>query len=493
LLFLKLRNTDQKKSIMSFKLFIASTFGLIKSTAKLETAHEALHADYQMFLAFEKSAELKEYNELDKLVKSPAFFQNKKEIQHSVFKGSKEAAELAEYKKLSKNRRLQKFYATLNSEELKRFDRISGSETMKKYKELKTGVEKHSLAALKDMDKQSKEFALYTEFEKLKDSDDLVFFRNFRKSAAYKNYELMLNSANHQRHEELMKITGSDKFKARVAYLEDNHKWEKAEEHAKEVRYAELKKSPQLVNYLKYNSSNAFDFFRNWELVFEDRFKSGKLDTTNWTTQTHSASQTLGRNFSQLGDLQAFTEGRNVSVELNTMKIEVRKEKTRGMQWQIPFGFMEQEFDYSSGVVSTAGTEWWKHGILEAKVKYAPSAHLIDAIYLLGEQNSPQINLIEMGVKNRVGLLTKSSDGIQAECESISGLKVGEFYIFRLEWNAQSLVWKINEREILTLSNSVPAFKMHLNAASIVVSEPTELPHRFEIDWVRFYQHKQKV
>ena len=478
---------------MSFKLFIASTFGLIKSTAKLETAHEALHADYQMFCEFEKSAELKEYNELDKLVKSPTFLQSKKEIQHLVFKGSKEAAELAEFRKLSKNSRLQKFYTTLNSDELKRFDRISGSEIMKKYKELKTGVEKHSLAALKNMDKNSKEYVLYTEFEKLKDSDDLVFFREFRKSAAYKNYELMLNSAEHKRHEELTKITDSDKFKARVAYLEDTHKWEKTEEHAKEVRYAELKKMPQLVNYLKYNSSNAFDFFRNWELVFEDRFKSGKLDSTNWMTQTHAASQTIGRNFSQPGDLQAFTEGRNVSVELNTLKIEVRKEKTHGMQWKVPFGFMEQEFDYSSGVVSTAGTEWWKHGILEAKVKYAPSNHLVDAIYLLGEQNSPQINLVEMGVKNRVGLLTKSNDTIQAECESISGLKVGEFYIFRLEWNAHSLVWKINDREILSVTNHVPAVKMHLNAASIVVSEPTDLPHRFEIDWVRFYQHKQKA
>jgi len=250
---------------------------------------------------------------------------------------------------------------------------------------------------------------------------------------------------------------------------------------------------PQLVNYLKYNNSNAFEFFKKWELVFEDRFRSGKLDTTNWMTQTHSASQTLGRNFSQVGDLQAFTEGRNVSVELNTMKIEVRREKTRGMQWQIPFGFMEQEFDYSSGLVSTAGTEWWKHGILEAKVKYAPSSNLVDAIYLLGEQNSPQINLVEMGVKNRMGLLIKSADGIHAECENISGLKVGEFYIFRLEWNANSLVWKINDREILTVTNNVPDFKMHLNLASIVVSESNDLPHRFEIDWVRFYQHNRKA
>jgi hypothetical protein len=32
---------------------------------------------------------------------------------------------------------------------------------------------------------------------------------------------------------------------------------------------------------------------------------------------------------------------------------------------------------------------------------------------------------------------------------------------------------------------------MHLNAASIVVNEPNNLPHRFEIEWVRVFQHKK--
>ena len=478
---------------MSFKLFIASTFGLIKSTAKLEAAYETLHSDYKIFCEFEKSAELAEYNELDSLIKSSAFQQKKKEIQHLSFKGSVEAAQLTEFKKLGRNSRLQKFYATLKSDELKRFDRISDSETLKKYKELKTGVEKHSLSALKNMDKQSKEFIFYSEFEKLRDSNDLVFFRNFRKSSAYRNYELMLDSVEHKRYEELKQITESDDFVARVAYLEDKQKWEKTDGYKKEIRLSELKKLPQLATYLKYQSSNAFEFFRKWDLVFEDRFNSGKLDREKWLTQSHWASQTLGRNFSQVGDLHAFSEGRNVSVDFDALKIEVRKEKTHGMQWKVPYGFVEQEFDYSSGIVSTAGVEWWKHGILEAKVKYAPSSQLVDAIYLLGEETSPQINLLEMGVQNRMGMLIKVADRIQAECESISGLKTGEFYIFRLEWNSHSLVWKINDREILTVSHDIPAFKMHLNLASIVVSEPTDLPHRFEIGWVRFYQHNTKA
>jgi hypothetical protein len=477
---------------MSFKLFIATTFGLIKPTAKLETANEVLLADYQMFCEFEKSAELKEYNELDLLLKSPTFLQRKREIQHLVLKGSKEEAQLAEFNKLNKNSRLQKFYDMLESDELKRFEKISASAELATYKKFKSMVHNPSFDANKKKDEKSDEFAKNAEYHKLKNSETIRFYEHFAKSKEYKNYVTLQDSAERKRYEELKKITGSTAFKARVTYLDDKHKWEKTDEHARELRFAELKKKPQLITYLRYQNSTAFDFFKKWELVFDDQFKSGKLDREHWMTLSHGANHSLGRNFSQVGDLHAFTEGRNVSVEFNVLKIEVRKEKTHGMQWHMPFGFVEKEFNYSSGLVSTAGVEWWKYGILEAKVKYAPSTNLADVIYLLGDETSPQINLVEMGVKNRVGLLTKNADGIQADCESISGLKVGEFYIFRLEWSSHSLIWKINGREILTLTHHVPAFKMHLNIASIVVAEPADLPHHFEIDWVRFYQRRPK-
>ena len=474
---------------MSFKLFFASTFGLIKSTAKIETAHEALLADFRMFSGFEKSSEHKEYHELEVMVNSPTFKQLKKELQQLTLKGSKEEARLKELGKLNRNRRLNQFYSVQKSEDLKKFVKISASPALAHYKEIKAAVEVHSYAAIKKMAKDSKEYLLYLEFEKLKSSEDIQFFKHYRSSTAYRNYELMGDSPERKRLEELQKITATEEFKSRVAYLEDKQKWEKNEEWVKEKRFADMQKMPQVINFLKYKHSNAFDFFRKWDLVFEDRFEAGKLDSQKWITQSHWASKTLGQNFSQVGDLHAFTEGKNISVDGKSLKIEVRKEKAKGMQWRIPFGFVEQEYNYTSGIVSTAGMEWWKHGILEAKVKYTPSAHLVDALYLLGEESSPQINLVEMGVKNRLGLLAKSASGIHEECENISGLKTGEFYIFRLEWTAHSLVWTINERVMLTVNQNVPAFQMHLNAASIVVSEPTDsLPHRFEIDWVRFYQ-----
>ena len=450
LLFLKLLISDQKEPIMSFKLYLASALGLIRPTVKIEAAHDALLADYLLFSEFQKSKELKDYHELELLVKSPTFKQKKKEIQGLTFKSSKEAAQLSEYKKLERNARLRKLYDTLKTEDLKRYEKMSGS-------------------------------------------DDLEAFDHFRKSPAFKNYVAMKDSPERGRFEELEKIISSDAFKARVKNLEDKQKWDKMDEGQKERQLAEMQKSPQLINYLKYKHSTAFDFFKKWELVFEDRFDTGQLDTEKWMTQSYWASQALGQNFSQVGDLHAFTDGKNVSLNGHALKLEVRHEKATSMQWRIPFGFVEQEFDYTSGIVSTAGGQWWKHGILEAKVQYDPAKHLVDAIYLLGDETSPQINLVEMGEKSRVGLFTHKSDGFHGESESLSGLKTGEYYIFRLEWTAHSLIWKINNRMVLTITNNVPAFKMHLNAATIVLADPTgSLPHHFEIGWVRFYQHHKE-
>ena len=58
----------------------------------------------------------------------------------------------------------------------------------------------------------------------------------------------------------------------------------------------------------------AFDFFKQWKLVFEERFDSAKLDSEKWMTKSHWADKALGQNFSQIGDLHAFTDGKNVLV-----------------------------------------------------------------------------------------------------------------------------------------------------------------------------------
>lgn len=490
LLFLELRNSDQKLPFMSFKLFIASTFGLLKATAKIEKEQEALRNDYKNYLEFEQSPEYNEFLDLETLVNSATFKLKKKELQKLSLKGSKEESMLNEFRKLNQSGRLKRYFQTLKSPELERFENIQSSGLPNDFIKLKSLVTGSSFDRKKAKDNTSDEFEKFTQYQKLKDSSDLQFANKFSSSPAYKNYLRIKDSSELKRLNELQEITSAEDFRNRVNYLEDKQKWQKTEEAAKEIRYTELLKTPLVVNFLKYRNSHAFDFHKKWDLVFEDRFDSKKLDETKWTTLSYWAKQTLGKNFSQMGDYHTFTDGQNILTDGKSLQIEVRKEKAKGMQWLIPFGFVEKEFEYTSGLITTAESDWWNHGILEAKVKYSGSPDFVDAIYLLGEESSPQINLLEMGAKNRVGTFTKTDQGIKSSSESISGLKEGEFYIFRLEWSAQSLVWKINNREILSINLHIPSHSMHLNIASIIVNEKSNrLPHRFEIDWVRFYKH----
>src|SRR5690606_36101802 len=112
----------------------------------------------------------------------------------------------------------------------------------------------------------------------LEKSDDIRFFLKYEKSAVDKNYLDVKDSFELKRYEELKEITSSKEFLDRKQYLEDKKKWEKSEEYALEHKYLELKNRPHIIKYFKYQGTDVFGFFREWELNFEDTFSNGKLD-----------------------------------------------------------------------------------------------------------------------------------------------------------------------------------------------------------------------
>jgi len=274
--------------------------------------------------------------------------------------------------------------------------------------------------------------------------------------------------------------------------LEDKKKWEKTEAFAREQKYLEMKKQPHLVNYFKYQNSTDFDFFKKWEVAFEDDFSSPELQTEKWSEYSYWAEKTLGSNFSLPGDLQAYTDGRNLKTN-GKLAIEVRKEKQTGNMWKMPAGFIPVEFDYTSGWVSTGKSFWLEDGIVEVKIKFQPVKEIVDSFFLLGEKNSMRVNLLEMGVKNRLGIAAPDSNGkIKWEGLDISNLKTGQSYILTIEKTGSVFTWKINETEVLKLDKPELNIPLHLNASSLVVYDVSisNLPARFEIDWVKSYRKK---
>ncbi len=508
-------------------------------------------AELKRYESLKNSEKLKEYEMLQEYVKEGQFEKDKRDVESQVYKGSPEERHFLDYTKLQKSpgmkaylklkgsqqlprhesvgksekiknfldlkntpdrdKQKKKEYNSLrndseirsyfkfeNSKELKLYRETAGSHDLIRYEELKAYVDNpgfsERVAFLKDKKKFEKTdaFKKYIRFRELEKSDDIRFFLKYEKLAGYKNYLDIKDSFDLKRYEELKEITSSKEFLDRKQYLEDKKKWEKSEEYALEQKYHELKNHPHIVKYYKYQGTDAFGFFREWELNFEDTFSNGKLDTGRWSVKSLWGEKLLGKNYALPGDMHLFTEGANIRTG-GMLHIETRKEKAEGLVWKMPAGFVTEQFDYTSGIISTANSFSQENGIFEAKIKFQPVKGIVSSAVLQGEQGSHRIYLLEMGAKNRIGVATIGDSGkMELEGLDISNLNKDKWYIFTLEKTGGNLKWKINDTEVINMHQNKINFPLHINLLSMVVDQVpgSNLPATFLVDWVRCYHRK---
>lgn len=510
----------------------------------------AKSADLERFNKLKSAEKLTEYNKLLEYVKEGQFAKDKKEILEQVFKGSVEEKHWTDYKKLEKSNEikvwkelhqseiLKKHEAVAKSDKLKNFVQLRDSagndkqklaelnrlkhdneiknyfefekskklkiyretvdsQQLKKYSELKTFVESDNFKKREVFLKDNKKFEnseankKYNRFKQLSADSDIKFFLNFEKSSLYKNYLDVAASFDLKRLNELEEITGSKEFRERKAYLEDNKKWEKTPEFARQQEYLAMKKLPHIIKYFKNRGTAVFKFFDEWEVVFEDNFKKPGIDIEKWATLPFLAEKLLGDNYSLPGDNYAITDGKNLKTN-GKLTIEVKKEKATAKVWKMPAGFVPAEMEYTTGMVSTWKSFWMEEGIFEAKIKFNPVSQIVSSVYLAGENNMPRVNLLEMGTKNRLGFININAGKAVAEGMDISNLSAGKWYIFTVVKQGADFTWKINEAEIITLRSSEMNNKLHLNASVIVVNDvpQSHLPAALEIEWVKCYRKK---
>jgi hypothetical protein len=455
------------------------------------------------FKKLEKSAGIKAFKELDKsdLLKKHETFGQSEKLKNFVQLGNtpeKDKQKQKEYKSLKNDPEIRSYFKFEKAKKLKLYKETVNSQDLKRFYELKSFVEsdnfKKQEAFLKDSKKFEKSEAnkKYNRFKQLSSDSDIKFFLGFEKSSLYKNYLDVAESFDLKRYMELEELISSKEYKERKSYLEDKKKWEKTEEFARESEYLAMKKLPHIVKYFKYKDSRAFDFLKEWEVVFEDDFLKPQFDTEKWATAGYIADKLLGDNYSLVGDNYVFTNGKNLKIN-GKLSIEVRKEKAAGKVWKMPAGFIPVEMDYTSGIISSWKSCWLEDGIIEAKIKFAPVQQIVSSFYLAGEQNMPRVNLLEMGNKNRLGILSLNSGKANVNGMDISNLKKGAWYIFTIVKQGNNFTWKINENEIVTVQSQELNTKLHLNASSIVVNDVpgSQLPAGFEIDWVKCYRKRQ--
>ena len=484
---------------MSFKIFSLQLLGKIKPVETIETQRKQLFDDFVEFQRVEKSEELKNYLELDKKVNSTEFKNKKSEIEGLRFKGSREYNLLKEYHSLEKKQRIRNFLKIDGSTELPKFGKLKNSEKLAEFFTLKKYVSDGSFkndkkTALHNKVKfeTTEAFKKHSRFKQLESDADIRFVLDFEKSKLYKNYLAVKDSSDLKRFRELSETTKSAEFTARVKYLEDPKKWEKTDEYKQQQQWLEMKKMPHLVKYFKNKGTTVFDFYRNWEVAFADDFSAAKIDTEKWSFLSVAANKMLGDNYALAGDLSLFTDGKNIKTG-KKLVIETRKEKAKGKIWKMSAGFVPTELEYTSGMISSWNSFEMEDGIFEAKIKFNPVHAVVSSFYLSGLQDLPRVNLLEMGAKNRLGVLTLDKSKAHVEGLDISNLNSGKWYIFTIEKLGSNITWKINGTEIFTQQYPGVKGKLHLNASTLVVNEisASQLPAVFEIEWVKCWRKKQ--
>ncbi len=453
------------------------------------------------FKRLDKSAAIRAYNELEgseKLKKHKKLEETEKFKKYVQLKNVPDIDKdrRKEFNALKKDSEIKAYFRFEKSKKLKLYHETNGSHDLKRYLELKEYVNteefKKREAFLKDNKKFEKSDAnkKFNEFKKLAADSNVKFVLKYEKSALYKNYLDVKDSFDLKRYFELDEIIKSEEFNNRKKWLEDKKRWEKTDEFKEQQRYLEEKKKPEFVKYFKYKGSTDFDFFKQWDVVFEDDFKSAGLNTDKWGTCHPVAEKMLGENYAMPGDLNIFTNGDNIKTGTN-LTIQVKYEKAKGKVWQMPAGFVPTDFEYTSGIITSGDKFLMEDGILEAKIKFNPVKQVASTFYLSGKEVSPRINMVEMGAKNYLGISNIKDGKITSSGLDIANLKKG-MYIFSLEKKGSSYTWKINETEVWQQSNGESKEPLHITASSLLINEVpgSQLPVNFELEWVKCYKKK---
>ncbi|MCK5137578.1 MAG: family 16 glycosylhydrolase [Bacteroidales bacterium] len=365
------------------------------------------------------------------------------------------------------------------------------------------------LQTYKDYEK-SDELKHYLELEKEVTSSGFVLKKKKIKKEKYKASEafrkeerynkLTKRSKGEEKSAELTELEeyiNSEEFIKQKQYLimKPAERYETTEEYQKEIEYQTLKKSEEVIWYYKTKKKYPFKEIERWDLTFDEKFNGSKLDTSKWMTRYFWGDKTMDSSFVLPDDMSFITDGDNIEFYDNKARIVTKAGSVEGIVWRAGQGFVSEDFDYTSGLISTAKSFRQKYGVFKAKIKMAGGS-VAQAFWMVSETMLPHIDIarFENG-KLHSDFFWGKGNTPQKSVSKTGGAKYAdEYYIFTLEWSPNKLVWKINDKVFKTQISGVPQEEMYINFSSNLKKGASEsgLPSAMEIDWVRVYKLKEK-
>ncbi len=472
----------------------------IPATAKIESDEAALIKDHKEFKAYSKSEELARFEELEKSVSTSEFASKVKLIKSQKFKDTEEYKKEKEYVSLKKSKDIKTYFKVKESRDLEEYKQTDKSDDLKKYQELSeyinsvefTNTKQSAGKEFKGSEAHQKE----QEFLRMKKSSAMKKYFKFKSSSKLQTYSQVKGSDRLNRLKELEEAIGTEDFKKVKNYmaLKPQAKYEQSEEYKLEKEYLELKKSEKIVWYQQLQKKNEFDKLKEWELTFEDDFLEESLDKDKWMTNYYWGDKLLKDTYALPGDKHMYTKGKNLEISGSVLKIITKKESGSGKAWDPVMGFKKVDFDYTSGLVSTGKSFRQKYGKVRAKIRMT-GAPVRQSMHMVADKILPHIDVakVEKGkifYGNFWGNIAEKG-GVQKKIvKKSAGKFTSDFFIYSVEWSPEKIVWKINEKVVLTRTQGVPQDPMYLVLSAGVTDGATDhqLPAVMEIDWVRAYK-----
>lgn len=299
--------------------------------------------------------------------------------------------------------------------------------------------------------------------------------------------------------EDLEKEINSDTFQKRKKYLnlKPKERYETSPEFKKEEEYLALKKSDKIVWYFKTKKKYPFKEIEKWKETFNESFSGSKINEKKWMTRYYWGDALLDEPYTMSDEKSFPTDGKNIEFSENKLRLLTRKEEVEGKKWDPVHGFLQDSFDYTSGLISTANSLRQKFGIFKAKIKMA-DADVSQAFWMVSDRILPHIDVAKFERRKLYSNFFWSANGSNKPSKSLTktgGSKfTNDFFIFSLEWYPEKLVWKINDKVFKTQSSGVPQEEMYMVFSTALKNWGTErgIPAAMEIDWIRVYALKEE-
>ncbi len=479
-------------------------FGAMQATSQIEAEEAALIKEYNDFRAYEQSEELKKLEELDRLVSSGEFIQKVKEIKARKFKDTEQYRKEQEYLALKKSKDIKVYFKLKGSSELSEYKQTGKSAELEKYNELDDYLKSREFLDAKLSGKKkfksTEAFQKLRQFKELKKSSMLRKYFKLKESSKMKTYIQVKGSDRLRRLEELEQYVNSEDFRNVKEYmaLKPQQKYEQSDEYKQEKEYLTLRHSDKHKWYLKLKKKNDFDKLKEWELTFEDDFTEGELDSKKWMTNYFWGETLLKDTYALPGDKHFYTRGKNLEFADSVLKIITRKEAATGKIWNPVQGFLTKDFDYTSGLISTGQSFRQKYGRVRAKIRMS-QAPVRQAMWMVAEKILPHVDIAKMEkgklfYGNYWGNMTEKG-GVNKKIGKKAAEKyTGDYFIYSIDWTPEKIVWKINNKAVLTQTRGVPHEPMYLVFSAGVTNGVAEhqLPAKMEIDWVKIYQKAER-